>query len=263
MVTLQLSAVVHRYAVGPDVLAGLDLEVRPGEVVCVIGPNGAGKSTLLRVAAGLIAPAEGRVTLDGRPLSELTPRARARCIGFVPQALRALPALRVRDFVAQGRYAHGPRFARPSTEDRAAIEAALQEADAASFAERPLEELSGGQRQRALVARALAQEPELVLVDEPTSALDPRHQLQVFRVVAGLGCRGRAAVVVTHDLNLASQFATRIVMLDAGRIVADGSVRDVLRRTVLEEVYAARFEMGEAHVAGWGELRPWALPWDG
>lgn len=262
MVELVARDVRFTYPGGDEVLRGVDLVVRPGEVVCLIGPNGAGKSTLLRLAAGLVAPTSGSVELDGAPVARLTPRERARRVAVVPQALRALPALRVRDFVAQGRYARRSWFAAPSPVDRGVVERALAEADAAEFAERPLEELSGGQRQRALVARALAQEPELVLVDEPTNALDPRHQLQVFGLVAGLGCRGRSALAVTHDLNLASQFATRVVLLDAGRVVADGSVHAVLRREVLEPVYGTRFETGLAPVPGWGEARPWVVPWD-
>jgi len=265
-VRLELARITFGYAGGAPVLSDLSLTVEPGEVVCVLGPNGAGKSTLLRLAAGLLrpngGPEGGTVQLDGVDLRRLAPRARARRIGFVPQALRALPALRVRDFVEQGRYAHRGRFQSPSAADRAAVERALAEAEATEFAARPLEELSGGQRQRALVARALAQEPDIVLVDEPTNALDPRHQLQVFGLVAGLGCRGRSAIAVTHDLNLASQFATRVVLMDQGRIVADGTVHEVLRREVLEPVYGTHFETGRALVRGWGEERPWVLPWD-
>jgi iron complex transport system ATP-binding protein len=261
VVELAIRDVGFAYPGDAPALRGIDLTVRAGEVVCIIGPNGAGKSTLLRLCAGLLAPDSGAVELDGLSLARMSARERARRVGFVPQALRALPALRVRDFVEQGRYAHRGRFARRTAHDREVVERSLFEADAHEFAERPLETLSGGQRQRALVARALAQEPELVLVDEPTNALDPRHQLQVFGLVAGLGCRGRSAVAVTHDLNLASQFATRVVLLDEGRIVADGTVHEVLRAEVLEPVYGTHFEVGSAEVAGWGEARPWVLPW--
>ncbi len=262
MVELVVRGVTFGYEGDADVLRGVDLTVRAGEVVCLIGPNGAGKSTLLRLAAGLLSPGSGTVTLDGMEVARIPAKARARRVAVVPQALRALPALRVRDFVAQGRYAHRGWLEPATRHDRDVVERALVEADAAEFAERALEDLSGGQRQRALVARALAQEPELVLVDEPTNALDPRHQLQVFGLVAGLGCRGRSALAVTHDLNLASQFATRVVLLDEGRVVADGTVHEVLRKDVLEPVYRTRFEVGAAKVAGWGEARPFALPWD-
>jgi iron complex transport system ATP-binding protein len=261
VVELSVRGVGFAYPGDPPVLVGVDLTVRAGEVVCIIGPNGAGKSTLLRLCAGLLAPGSGAVELDGVSLARMSLRDRARRVGFVPQALRALPALRVRDFVEQGRYAHRGRFARRTVRDREVVDNALREADALEFAERPLETLSGGQRQRALVARAVAPEPERVLVDEPTNALDPRHQLQIFGLVAGLGCRGRSAVAVTHDLNLASQFATRVVLLDRGKIVADGTVHEVLRPEVLEPVYGTHFEVGSAEVAGWGEARPWVLPW--
>ena len=130
----------------------------------------------------------------------------------------------------------------------------------ADLADRPLPALSGGQRQRALVARALAQEARLLLVDEPTNALDPEHQLQVFDLIAGLADHGRAAVVVTHDLNLASQFATRVVLLDEGQKVADGPVGEVLVREVLEPVYGPNLRYASWSVPGGGE-RPVVLPW--
>lgn len=250
-----------RGAAAIDVVRGVDLAVSAGEVVSVLGPNGAGKSTLLRLLAGLLPPREGTVTLDGGPLRRLSRRDRARELAIVPQSLFALPDLTVRRFVAQGRYAYRSLFGRPGPDDHDAIERALREADLEGLGSRPLDELSGGQRQRALVARALAQEPRVVLVDEPTNSLDPRHQIQVFEVIAGLGCEGRAAVVVTHDLNLASQFSTRVVLIDEGAIVADGSVHAVLVPEVLEPVYGEDLAFGKRGVKGWGEDRPFVLPW--
>lgn len=244
-----------------DVLKGVDLEVTSGEVLCVLGPNGAGKSTLLRVLAGLAVPQAGDALLGGSAVRRMRPRTRAQEIALVPQALAALPELTVEEFVAQGRYARLGPFGRMRSSDREAVARALHAADLVALEGRPLDALSGGQRQRALVARALAQEPRVVLVDEPTNSLDPRHQIQVFEVIAGMGCEGRAAVVVTHDLNLASQFATRIALMDEGRIVADGSVHEVLRADVLEPVYGPDLAFGSRFVAGWNEERPYVLSW--
>lgn len=249
------------YDGGPDVVRGVNLSVAAGEVMCILGPNGAGKSTLLRLLAGLVAPGTGTVSLMGSDIRVIRPRDRARQIALVPQSLFALPSLTVGEFVGQGRYAYARLFRGPSSEDRVAVQRALREADLEDLEARPLDALSGGQRQRALVARAMAQESGVVLVDEPTNSLDPRHQIQVFQVIAGLGCVGRAAVVVTHDLNLASQFATRLVLMDAGQIVADGSVHEVLRPEVLGPVYGPDLAFGSRRVDGWNEDRPYVIPW--
>jgi ABC-type cobalamin/Fe3+-siderophores transport system ATPase subunit len=261
VVILQAKGLVFAYDGGDDVVAGVDFTVGKSEVICVLGPNGAGKSTLLRLLGGLLPPRTGSVTLGDRPIARYSARSRAKEIALVPQALFSLPDLSVRDFVSQGRYAYRTLF-RPETEaDRVAVQRALDEADLEELGNRALDSLSGGQRQRALVARALAQEPRLVLVDEPTNSLDPRHQVQVFRVIAGLGCAGRAAVIVTHDLNLASQFASRVVLMDEGRVVASGSVHDVLRPEVLHPVYGEHLAFGSRFVSGWGEERPYVLSW--
>jgi iron complex transport system ATP-binding protein len=203
----------------------------------VIGPNGSGKSTLLRCFAGLLRPTSGEVLWEGRALGSLTPRERARRIAVVPQFLPALPDVRVFDFVLGGRYAHTLRFAGAGAADHRAVRVALEECDAADLAERTMTELSGGQRQRVLVARALAQEAQVLLIDEPTNSLDPEHQIQVFDLIASSTRRGRTALVVTHDLNLAAQYATRLVLLQAGRIAACGDVSEVLTPSVLHPVY--------------------------
>lgn len=261
MVTRMIEAggVEYAYPGGVRALAGVDVTVDAGELVAVLGPNGAGKSTLLRLLAGLARPDAGTVLWDGQPVARAASRARARRIALVPQSLSALPEVAVRTFVAYGRYAHLGSFGRPRAGDRDAVDRALAEAELVDLAERPLASLSGGQRQRALIARALAQEAELVLVDEPTNALDPEHQLTVFELIAGLTCAGRAAVVVTHDLNLASQFATRAVLLADGRVAADGAIDAVLRREVLEPVYGPRLRYDAWPVAE--GRRPVVLPW--
>jgi len=241
---------------------GLDLAIEGAELVCLIGPNGCGKSTLLRLCAGLLEPGRGRVELDGRAAAELAPRERARRVALVPQYLPALPEVRVEDFVLSGRYAHLARWNRVDSRDPQRVREALEACDAAEFARRGLGELSGGQRQRVLIARALVQEAPLVLIDEPTSALDPEHQIRVFELLELSRSRGTAVVVATHDLNLAGQFATRLVLLRAGRVVADGTPSEVLRPERLEPVYGAHLCYGERALASGGS-RPFVMPWRG
>ncbi|MBK7641976.1 MAG: ABC transporter ATP-binding protein [Planctomycetes bacterium] len=239
---------------------GLSLAVDGAELVCLIGPNGCGKSTLLRLCAGLLAPLSGRVELDGADVWGLTPRERARRVALVPQYLPALPEVRVEDFVLSGRYAHLARWNRVAAHDQELVREALESCDAAEFAQRGLGELSGGQRQRVLIARALVQQAPLVLIDEPTSALDPEHQIRVFELLELSRARGNTVVVATHDLNLAGQFATRLVLLRQGRVVADGDAAAVLSPRTLTPVYGEHLAFGERALAG-GGTRPFVMPW--
>ncbi len=241
-------------------LDGVDLCVGPGELLAVIGPNGSGKSTLVKCLAGLLEPSAGGVELDRRPLGRLGVRERARELAVVPQFLPELHDITVWSFVLGGRYAHFGRWSGPGRRDRVAVGLALEAADVAELDQRLMSELSGGQRQRVLLARALAQEAGVFLIDEPTSSLDPEHQIQVFTLIARTVATGRAAVVVTHDLNLASQFATRVALLDAGRVAAEGELADVLRQDVLEPVYGPHLHYA-TFTAFDGRPRPFVVPW--
>jgi len=256
---LAARAVVFDYPGQLRALDGVDLAVAARELVAVIGPNGSGKSTLLRCLCGLAKPGAGEVELHGRPIEAFRDRERARLLAVVPQFLPALPDVSVDNFVLGGRYAHLSRWRGASARDRRFVILALEAADAADLGARLMSELSGGQRQRVLVARALAQEAEVFLVDEPTSSLDPEHQIRVFELIARTVAAERGAVVVTHELNLASQFATRIVLLDGGRVAAQGTAREVLRREVLEPVYGPQLHYGSVG-SGEGE-RPIVVPW--
>lgn len=255
---LQLS---YSYDQGLRVLSGVDIQVNTGELLAVLGPNGAGKSTLLKLLAGLLHTDEGTILVEGSPIKDWKSNERAQRIAVVPQSLGALPEVTVEVFVGYGRYAHSSFLRRPSQDDRQAIEHALEATDMASFGARPLAELSGGQRQRALIARALAQEARLLLVDEPTSALDPEHQVQIFELLARLCRTGRGVVVVTHELNLASQFASRAILLDGGRVAAEGDLEEILRPEVLEPVYGQHLRYGRMSAPWTGGERPFVLPW--
>lgn len=262
---IESRGLAHTYPGGVVALTDLELSIAPGELVCILGPNGAGKSTLLKALAGLIPITAGKVTWRGEAMTAWAPRHRARCLAFVPQSLIALPEVTVRTFVAQGRYSHQTVFTRATPEDRQAVDQALSQADLVDLADRALPDLSGGQRQRCLVARALAQQAELLLIDEPTNALDPEHQIAVFELIESLAHEGRAVAVVTHDLNLASQFASRIVLLDRGCKVADGTVNEVLQQSVLEPVYGSGLRYSswkvEEEAEGPAGERPIVLPW--
>jgi iron complex transport system ATP-binding protein len=196
------------------------------------------------VLAGLRVPSSGGVVLEGTPLGSLRPRERARRIAVVPQYLPSLPEVAVATFVESGRYAHVRGGRGLSLADRETSEQALLACDVSDLAGRTIAELSGGQRQRVLVARAIAQDAPVILVDEPTNALDPEHQIAVFELLARLCAEGRGALVVTHDLNLASQYATRLVLLERGKVAARGVAAEVLRREVLEPVYGAGLHYG-------------------
>lgn len=240
---LAARGLVFDYAGPLRALDGVDMALHPGDLTAVIGPNGSGKSTLLKVLGGLLEPTSGEVLLQGTPPRALPLRERARLIAVVPQFLPALQDVSVRDFVSSGRYARVARFASASAADHDAVARALEECDAQDLQERAMAELSGGQRQRVLVARALAQEAPVLLIDEPTSGLDPEHQIRVLELVASL--RGeRAALFVTHDLNLAGQYARHMILLDRGRVAAEGSVEEVLRPEVLAPVYGEHLHYG-------------------
>ncbi|MCY3023185.1 MAG: ABC transporter ATP-binding protein [Planctomycetota bacterium] len=250
------------YPNGVRALDGASISVAPGEFLAIIGPNGSGKSSFLRVLAGLQPADSGQVLLEGDAVSALEARERARRVALVPQTLDVLPGYSVEDFVLMGRYSHLSGWRLYTRHDYEVARECLKRVDAAEFSTRGMNEMSGGERQRALVARALAQEARTVLLDEPTSALDLSHQLLVYRLIHEMHRgAGRTIVVVTHDLNLASQFAQRLALMQRGRMVSEGAPADVLRREVLEKVYGSELAYGMFERTIAGGSRPWVLPW--
>jgi len=231
----RVSAGYHAHPVLRDV----DLVVRKGEVVALIGPNGAGKSTLLRVLAGLLRPLSGRVTLVGDDVHALDRRAAARRIAVVPQVFDTLFPFTVREVAALGRTPHHGMFGLFGTDDAAAVDRSLRALGASDLAGRRIDRISGGERQRAVLAMALAQEPEVLLLDEPTAHLDPTHQLATMRLVMGLAReRGLAVLAILHDPNLAA-LADRVAVLVGGRIVRDGAPEDSLSPDLVSDVFGA------------------------
>ncbi|MEA2661951.1 MAG: cobalamin transport system ATP-binding protein [Chloroflexota bacterium] len=219
------------------VLRGIDRTFEPGVLTALVGPNGAGKSTLLRALAGLIRPTVGAVTLDGVDVATLTRAALAARVAVVPQTFDTLFPFTVREIVALGRTARLGLFARPTERDLAAVARATDEQELGPLLDRRFDALSGGERQRVVVAMALAQESDVLLLDEPTAHLDPQHQLGTVRRVGALArTRGVVAIAVLHDLNLAT-LADRVVVLDAGTVVADGPPATALNAAVLDGVF--------------------------
>jgi iron complex transport system ATP-binding protein len=250
---LSLRGVAARYpgAARGEALAHADLTVEPGELVFVLGPNGAGKSTLLRVLSGLLEPSAGEVQLFGTSLPAMDRRAVARVLAVVPQDDEVAFGFTVREVVRMGRAPHQGAWMRGDEEDARAVERAIAECDLGALAERPAQELSAGERKRVAIARALAQAPRVLLLDEPTSTLDVRHQISVFDLLAQKAAEeGLTCLAVVHDLNLAAQYASKVVLMKDGRVTASGTVADVMTYRRLGETFDADLYCGENDVTG-------------
>ena len=226
-----------------DAVDGVSAEFQAGTVTAILGPNGAGKSTLLACLAGLRKPQSGQVGLDEADLLAMAPRARARRIGFIPQTPEIAWAVEARILVGLGRT---PFIGSSglSVEDAAAIDRAMAAAGVADLADRDVTTLSGGERGRVLIARALAGDPEWLLADEPLTGLDPGHQLDagdLFRSLAHDQWRG--VVVTLHDLSLAARIADRIIVMAAGKVLADGPPGEALSPAVMEQAYGVRAQV--------------------
>ena len=223
---------------GPrSVIDGLSLTVPHSGFTVIIGPNGCGKSTLLRALSRMLRPASGVVSLDGADLARLRTKQVARRISTLAQAPATPTAITVADLVARGRNPYQSILRQWSAADDAAVTRALAEVEMTEHAERLVEELSGGQRQRAWLAMALAQETPILLLDEPTTYLDISHQVDVLDLCSRLHAGGRTLVAVLHDLNLAARYATHIVAMRAGEIVAQGPPESLITPDLLREVF--------------------------
>lgn len=221
-----------------QVLKEVALRVAPGEFVGILGPNGAGKSTLLRLLCGIIAPSQGQVRLQGRPLTSLSRRAVARTLAFVPQFPDLTFPFTCREVVSMGRFAHLGRFGLEGDRDQEVVEQVMELTNTREFADRPVTELSGGEQQRVILAQALAQEGEILLLDEPTSHLDIRYQVEVMDLLYRLNRERHMTVVLTiHQLDLAARYCARLLLLDRGRVEADGTPAGVLTYETIERVF--------------------------
>lgn len=236
---LKSTALIAGYR-GREVLHSIDLELEPGQLVCLLGPNGSGKSTLVRALCGVLPLASGTVEADGTDFASLSTSERVRMIGFMPQEVSPGFSFTVREAVALG-----VRCAAAPANNEAVLQA-LQLVQAEDLIGRKLDHLSGGERRRVLLASVLAQQPKFLLLDEPTAMLDLEHQVSLFEKLAELKQQQQMGIlVVTHDINLASRWADRILLLKDGRIVTAGSAEEVIQQQPLEATFGPHFELVE------------------
>jgi iron complex transport system ATP-binding protein len=238
----------ERFLVGTDirfgfsprrpVLHGACIEGIPGKLTCLLGPNGSGKTTLFRCLLGWLRPTGGSILVKGKPLESYAPKALARIIAYVPQIPSSSFAFTVQDLVLMGRYAHAGVLGLAGEHDLSVTRAAMEMTETGAFSNRTLNELSGGEAQRVMIARALAQQPSVMLLDEPTSHLDIRNQLKIYQMMTRLAHDwGMAVLCVSHDINLAARFADYMILMRAGVVLASGEPKQVLTEAVLRKTY--------------------------
>lgn len=247
---LRVRNVAWRIPAAATVLTRVSFDVDPGEFVAVMGRNGAGKSTLLDLIAGLRAPTEGAVELEGRPIGRWSPDERARVLAHLPQLLRADLSIRAEALVLMGRYPHAARWFESDDDLRIAHEA-MARCECLAFRRRTLATLSGGERQRVFLAACLAQEARVLLLDEPATFLDVDQQLQCFSVVRAEADRGAACLAVTHDVNLALTFCTRLVVLADGGVARDVPIDAALDDPGWLRAFSSRLSVERGPTGTW------------
>jgi ABC-type cobalamin/Fe3+-siderophores transport systems, ATPase components len=249
---LQASHLSFAYrARAPRVIDDVSVAIAPGDLVGILGPNGSGKTTLLKILSGTLTPSAGTIQFDQRPLSGWKRRDLARRIALVPQETHAPFDFTVLDIVLMGRYPHLGTFALEGPADLSIAKQALASTGTSAFEDRPFATLSGGEKQRVVIASALAQSPELLLLDEPTASLDLGHQLDVQLLLAGLNRdRGVTMVLSTHDLNLAAALCRHLILLRDGRVIAQGPTEDVLTPDTVRALYGVEADVHRHPVAG-------------
>jgi ABC-type cobalamin/Fe3+-siderophores transport system ATPase subunit len=240
---LSVEQVSYAYSANPSqaplfTLEATSFQAKPGELVAILGPNASGKSTLLKLIAGALAPLSGRILLNGFVTHSLTPRTRAQRIAVVQQESLLLFPSRVWEFVLQGRYAHGRSLRFESDDDVIIAKNALAQVGAADLSDRSMDQISGGEKQRVILARALAQQPLLLLLDEPTLHLDIAAQVDLLHTLRRLAAENRyTVIVVTHELNLAAEYTDQVVLMQRGRCLRVGPPAAIYQRELLEQVF--------------------------
>jgi iron complex transport system ATP-binding protein len=253
---LSVQSATYAYAGNGWQLLPSSFSVVKGDILGVIGPNGSGKSTLLKLAGGVLCAHTGKVLLAGKDILFMKRRQIARMLGYLPQQAESHFDHTVEEVVAMGRFAHLRGAGFLNAQDLDVVGRCLRQTGMEGLRQRRMSRLSGGERQRALLASVLAQEPEVLLLDEPTTALDIHHQMRLFAILVELVEKGMAVVVVTHDLNLASVFCERVLLLGKGAIVHQGRPEEILTKDILEAIYGRGLQMMEHPTTG----RPLVVP---
>jgi iron complex transport system ATP-binding protein len=237
-------------------LDSVSMVVPSGAFYAVLGPNGSGKSTLLRALLGMVAHSSGQAHVYGRLVSDWDRRALAREVGVVTQSESLAFPITVRELVAMGRYPHLGALQSETPKDEEAISEAMRLCDVESLAQRFLSTLSGGEIQRTRVARALAQEPNMLVLDEPTASLDVRHEMEILELLRASADGGMTVFLITHHLDLAARFADRLLLLDRGTVAAEGKPRDVLQEETLRRVYEWPISVSDDPATGSPRITP-------
>ena len=237
---LQTQAVNFSYD-QDTILHSISISINPGEFIGVIGPNGSGKSTLLKLLGGVLKPDSGQLHFKEKNYLDYKQKQLAQSITWVPQEHPMAFNFKVSEIVLMGRHPYLSAFTFEGVDDVKIAHSAMERTQTLQFAQRNFNEISGGEKQRVVIAGAIAQEPELMILDEPTSALDIKYQIQILNILKQLNENQQTTIVLAmHDLHLASKFCTRLILLDEGKVFKDGTTEDVLQKEPIEKVYGVK-----------------------
>ena len=238
---IQVKNISFAYDEQDNILANISFDINEGEFIGIIGPNGAGKSTLIKLLAGLLHLSSGTIVLNGKNVANYLPKQLAQIMGYVPQTVEIPFTFTVQQVVEMGRFPYLQGIFHQDIDTGQEVDKAMQWMDLNGLSSRSFSTLSGGEQQRAIIASVLAQQARLLLLDEPTSALDLKHQQGIYRILKRLAEEeGKTIIIVTHDINLAAQFCKRLILMDKGKIVADGSPDQVLQFQLIQLVYGVK-----------------------